>query len=791
MSITVTFTNPRQNYDGAGGKSEAIALSALEPVFQFDVVSQIKMEVRHDVTTKYSLETSHTLNALQKNSTFIITDDNGATVFRGVVTDKPTHTVVVSNEGNTATYLVVNGKGVEGALLDTVIPDASGNETWTRSTSTFKVGASGAMPLQPSSAYGTFQSDTLWPDPADAEGAKCYIKDASCATDTIAANILNTDVPPFYIEFTTADKGMTPQGWLKINAEWFYREGYDATGGGDKFRTQVIARAELGTAAANHTAGDDAYDKTAKRIGPQTPIVYRDDGGGDVKLRFQKEYQVMYGYGCFVLTSPASTDTFSGTYYVYDSDASLDATSTILYLEDLIMAMVTAPAAYGGAGFSSVQCDFDVTGVGITRYDYNPEDRSPIAWNAINELIAMLNLSDEIKFWYKHSTGKFRLAQLSNGVTDHTITGGIYRMESDESMADLCSAVRLAYTSDQDPNLVQQQYSYIQAPAAAGAVPDEYRRYTVGIGGGDWGGTYTSYATGDPADTDFGTDMLVDGKNDTLRMAYFEHDPGGAFDAGHFWFDAGAQVIKLDYLELWVNSYRAIEGWSRTTHNDNYEYEVRVEGCADYDTTINAPTSGEWLDLGGAIIGTPAPDGIAVKLEMDAPFLLPAVNAIRIVFDYMAGPKISGDFYWACIHQLIVRGNITKYALVQTTDNAALKTNPAYVYNVAAHKKLRGGINSSGAAGVPIVKIVDNIGPASEGAAYTIARAHLNGALHLYKQRQYATAKALATWPELGDTIATDGEYTGVCRMFKAALRGRQRDYQYRVLDYDAASVDS
>jgi len=164
-----------------------------------------------------------------------------------------------------------------------------------------------------------------------------------------------------------------------------------------------------------------------------------------------------------------------------------------------------------------------------------------------------------------------------------------------------------------------------------------------------------------------------------------------------------------------------------------------------------------------------------------------------VVWEYMAGPVDSGHKYWAAIHNIRIMGNITKYALVQTTDDVLNKTLPQYLYDVNAHVKLRGGVNADGSAGAQRVHNI-NIGAASEAAALTIGRAYLESSLILYKQHSYSYPGVLASKPELGDTIATDEDgggvdYTGVMREFTISVDGEATTIDYTVLNYAASNI--
>ena len=796
MTWIATFNNPEYNYSGGRtGLSATVQVTGVQANFQFGTVSNCGFSIAHDVISKYSLETDDTNNPTQLNGTFLLQLD-GLNVFRGYLTEDP-----VQYQQGGVRMLKLVGEGKDGVLLNALCPDANGEMTWTLRTSTFNVGASTPyLPLKKSDEFGTFIGSTLWPDPEDAEGAKCYIQDADCQTDTAygdagGGTITAATAAPFDLLFTTTDKKFAPQGWLKNNntGEWFYYEGYDNTGAGGRYKVSVKERAALDTTADDIDNGDTFYQKTAKIIGPEPPNVYKDTGGGapGVAIREGEEYSTQHVYGCFAYNGEAGSDDFYGNYYVYDSDQSLDGGSTVITIEDVVEALVTAPDTYGGAGFAAGDCNFSASAVGITRYDYDPTKKSKYAWGAIQELIKALNLADEYQFWYDHETDKFRLELVENaGAADVTMTKA-HRIQQERSLKDAYSGVIVEYTNDQNPNLVQQMYSDHVDYAGAGAAPEVWRKTTAE--GKSWGGTSTTLENPDGQDPDWGFDVLVDGRLDTNLRAEISHDPGGEFIYSWHWFGSGntPPTIRADEIIAEINAYRSNADRSRA--NENETYVMRIDGCNDFDATDQASieSSGTWYVL-GRIEGIAERDGETVKLEIDA-FIVREINAIRLVWEYMAGPVEDGHKYWATCHRLIVRGNITKYQFVQTS--ASTENDPLFVYDVAAHTKLRGGVNADGAAGSPRVKYV-KIGAASDEGAISLARTYLTNSLILYKRVTYTRQGALTALPALGKTVETDedgsgaADYTGVSRGWGIRATAKAGTVvTYTVMDTDAASI--
>jgi len=808
MTWTATFTNPKESYSGSGGLSATVPIPSARLHFSFDEVSTITMQIETDVVSKYSLDTADTTNPLQLNSQLLFQRDSDVW-FRGVVASKPYYTVAISDKGDVVNYLAVDCRGDEFALTRALCPDANGEYIWSVSTSTVQVGAAHPyLPLQPSVEFGTFNSPTLWPDPADATGAKCYLQNADSSQDAYSGYEDDTgfhaDTLPaagttpigdilFYLEFGTANAAFAPQGWLVLDSEWFYYEGYDPTGQSSAYRVAVKARAELGTTAAEHTLvpATTGYNKVGKTMGPEPPTVYKDAAGGTtfVAMRYNSEYKPHHTYGCFVISEDVGSSSFASTHYVYDSDKTLDGGSTVISLEDVVELIVTAPEEFGGAGFVAGDLDFDVTGINITRYDYSPKEKGQYAWQVIASLIQGLNLQDEVEFWYDHTQGKFRLAIIGNAVTPDFQFTNCSRVEREMSIDDVYSGVLVEYTNDEDPNLANADNAWHVGAAAAGAKPDTW--YQVPDGGASWEDGSNAVTSVDGAASNFGMTETVDGKLDSKLKAEILHDPADEFVFGEYWFGNGTTPpkIQLDEIRVFINSYRSTA--DRTRHNTDNTYVFRIDGATDYDTSSHTAT--DWQQLGAQIQGVGARDGTSVELQLTE-FIRKEVNAIRLVWEYMAGPVDDGHKYWGCVHNLIITGDIVKYSLVQTTDSAALQTNPAYVYDVDAHVKLRGGINADSSAGSPRIDNV-SIGAASEAAALTIGAAYLKTSLLLYSMRNYTYLGALTSKPEIGDTVATDetgsgsADYTGVIRELDVDVAADQTTTDYGILDYDAARI--
>ena len=571
---------------------------------------------------------------------------------------------------------------------------------------------------------------------------------------------------------SVTNKAFTPRGWVKIEVEWIYYDGYDNAEVDTKYRLRNCVRGQLGTTAVAHLAAVTVYNKVAKIIAPASVLLENDPLGGSayVPLRYGTEYSYDVTLGCFVLSGDAA-GTYRATFSVYDSDQSINVASTVYSIEDIIDRLVRAQAAYGGAGYDPADCTWDVTGLYITRFEYDPDNNAEYAWQCIQDVIDAIGLTEQYRFWYDHSTGVFRFGLVSVGAVDYTIDG-VTGIQSENSIEECYSGVLVKYTSDQILNRVNPTYSHylIADGGITPARPDYYR--AVASGG-------ENYEQPSPVDYtaagNAGIEYIVDSRKDSKLMGIFEaNNPGASFDFAHFYFGTGAvpPVIRLNRVSLTVGVYRGIEGWSRTRYRADYNYEVRLEGCDDYNSTTHV---GTWRDLGCSMQGTPGSTATTVTGEFDG-FALSNVNAVRIMFNYMAGPLQAGDYYWGAVHEFSIDGDSSTFVFVQTSDT--VKDDPLFLYAPSSHYKLRGGMNSASGAGCPRVLVYD-AGGTSEGAAISLGRLLLTTKLAKYSQRIYQYQGTFSTTlPELGDTIAIDedndgsAEYTGILMGISGQIQG-------------------
>jgi len=723
------------------------------------------MMIRSDVASKHNLETDDANNALQLNSTVVVTE-GAAYHFRGSVKHKPRF--VTLQDG---VYLQVRCEGWDGVLTQTFPVDpTTGSPVWTLESDTY---ALTDMPLQATSNYGSFQGSTLWPDPDDATGIKCYTNGAN---DPLDAGIDDDDVT---LTLSTVTKSFVPRGWVKIDSEWIYYDGYDnATDVDGKYMLYGLKRGELGTTAAAHLATTIVTEKLGKQIAPKTCKVENDEDGGTdyVEIRRGAKFDIHHMLGCFVLNK-AAEGTYRASYSVYDAfdadaeaEEKLDPASVSITVNDIVTQMMTGSADDFGPGFVADDLDFDTTTglIKVNRYDYDPEEKPVYVFDAIQDFLRSISLDKEVKFWFKHSTGKFRMKVISDDGSPAITLPNCSAVEEQKSLEDIYSGVRVSYSDDQTLNRATIDHCWHTAADGAGNRPTKWHAQW-------WLDNTKMVAESNDAGT-FGTRYAIDDDPKTVFGATWSYGVSGDVDMGHFWFGAGTTppLMYLKNMKLRIGGAGQIKDLANQQDycNPEKEYEMHVEGCIDYDSDAH---TGTWVDLGFSLKGKPGDNAGGWVTGEASAFSLTKVNAVRIVWDYMMGGKPQGGIsvprYHAYIYDLEINGDTIKYTNVQLTDT--VKGDPNYYYAEDPFEKLRGGIKASiGTAGVQRVTTED-IGAGSENAAVSTGRLMLLAGLRLHGQRRWEYRGVLPGTPELGITLkyeTTAEDYTGVLREYSMGI---------------------
>jgi hypothetical protein len=778
VTWTVTISNPTYVYElvpGTYGKQATdIPVTLWGGTVAFNGTTEAHLRIESNVAALYGLETNDATNALQLNSTVTIQKD-GAYWFRGFVFKKPKF--VNYPEGR---YLQVACLGTEAVLLQALCADAAGNAIWTLESSKWPLTN---MPLQATNAWGTFQGSTLWPDPDDANGLKCYTNGVSDTLDTT----VNASATTFILSVTY--KAFVPRGWVKIESEWIYFDGYDNSNVDGKYRLYNCVRGQLGTAAAGHTAPIAVQEKLGKEIAPAPYQLEWDDPVDDpdlgyVRRRRKSQYEIHAKVGCFVLPEPA-TGLYRASYSVYDEDKSFDAGSILISVNDIVKAICKSPVAYGGAGFADgdLSLSDETAALKVNRYDYDPQEKPLYAWDAIQDLLQMVGLEKEIAFFYRHSTGILRLEIVVNCASSFPVPH-VEEIESEMSLEDVYSAIAVEYTDDQDLNRACPTYGYHQVAGAGGASPDHY--YSCEKEGESW---QIPSPTAHDAAGKGGIVRCTDGKTGSKLVAVFTHNPAARIEHSQYYFGTGAPPVNLNEITLIVGNYRVIDAAWQDYYNSDKTWIVPLEGCIDYNPATH---SGTWVDLGCSLESKASPEGTFVEHTFNL-FSVRRVNAVRVMWDYMAGGKTAHS-HWAPLHDIEIIADQVKYVLVQLTDDPAKKGKSAYVYGPQSYEKLRGGVKATSGVGGSQRVMVYPIGAASHAAAVSLGRIALTTHLARWNQRRYGYRGIVPGNPELGITITvvedTGVSYTGVIREVAILADVNGIDIQATILDSSASVIE-
>ena len=429
--------------------------------------------------------------------------------------------------------------------------------------------------------------------------------------------------------------------------------------------------------------------------------------------------------------------------------------SFVISINEIVETICTASYERGGPGIDPADLVLAAGAIRVNRYEYDPDKKPKYAWDAIVTLLKAYSLEDELKFWFNHHTGQYQLGLIQTTIV-HFSVPFVERIEKDYGIEDLYSAVEIEHTDDQ--NLNQNDGIRCWHPAAAGfATIDQPTHWYRVFDSPSWLYKPKPYTTSDAAGN-FGMDVTADGRNDSKLMAFFHAHVTKEFVFGHWYFGDDLRMIDLEEIEVAFGCYRACNPKWQLYCSEEGEVIIRFEGCDDYNKITH---TGTWQPLGFRIKGKPPPGGDGkFAIASATQFSITKVNAIRIIFEYMPGPKEIGQ-YWAIIHSLRIIGNTTKYVYVQLTDQSYHKGNPLYVTADAAMRKLRGGVGSAGTPGSPRV-LTKSIGAASGGAAISIGRDTLKTHLRKHSMRRYEYTGALPVKPELGLSIGVDEDADGI-----------------------------
>ncbi|MFA5784878.1 MAG: hypothetical protein WC962_08350 [Phycisphaerae bacterium] len=765
--------------------SKSVPIAYGEKQAEIGAVSAMVFHIQEeDTLSLYDVETD-AANPLQLNSTVVVTRaSDAAVVFRGYVMSKP-----VMREFEQGAFMEVSCFGKEGVLTQTLCPHG-GSFQYTEESSSIAVTA---IVMQPSDAWEEYDDvSTLWPDPL-AEGAN-WLQDADCPSDTLDAGILAgaTDI----ILDGAGGGGFAPRGWVSIGTEWIYYPAcwYNGTHWqlGDTAGGNPCVRGELGTTAAGHLAAVAVINKRVKTTAPGEVKLY-DTVGGVTSTVPATQYSWNSSLGCLVLNRAAVvTDNFTADFNVYDEDGTLGG-GTIVLLEDIVTDILTADNTLGGAGFAAG--DITVTApLGVNRFEYDPSTKQPYAWNVIQDLMDTLGINEEYALLYNHTSDKITFTALAQKLVADIDCDYVRRTDSDVTLEDVVSGVLVKYSDEAAGELCDNGRAWHRAAAANTHFmgdPDH-------PGFSDSAGRVNSDVAGNG-----GLAYCIDDKIQSCAgWEYLNVDPGASFNHSDWWFGAPVAgvppIVRIETIALAVNTYRvAGSAWARTRYiaGDELKWEATVWGATDYNTGTHTAT--DW-ELCMTIRGDCNVNGGACNTVTVGGDEIPRkdVNALQIRFTVASGPKTAGDYYWGYVHHFNVTGTQSgSYLLVQTTDDVALQGNIQYVYAPLTHRKLRGGIGSSGAAGAPRCKMMD-IGASNRAGAQSLGRALLVQRLLLYNSRSYEIAEFMGTLPEVGLTARVDDdedgvyEYTGLIRGYNLTITPEETSVTLRLLDYNADMLE-
>ena len=477
------------------------------------------------------------------------------------------------------------------------------------------------------------------------------------------------------------------------------------------------------------------------------------------------------------------------------ADGSL-ITTVLLTLNDIVETLMTISTDNHGPGFTLSDLNLNCSAVKITRYDYDPVNRPKYTWDAIQELLASLQLADDIGFFYDHKLDKFSLIYMMNDTPAFQVSWSNI-IDKVDSLDEVYSAIRVEYDYDVGFNRVSSNYFW--HPAADAGTDGTFDRPTVWRKALTEDNIHISYYESNAAGS-WGVDAINDGNDKTWLGGIFKYIPTRPFLFGHAWFGDPVNdippIMNVNKLIIRANGYYQM--WPNTFSGDGAS-DLRIDCCSDYNSSTH---TGTWKEMCSNIKHVPTNSGDAYEVEITS-FIRPQCNAIRIWWNYMPGgwtgaqPQ-STEYHMGVIHDLIIEASMTTeggskaFAMCELSNSAADVGDPTKIYAPDSFRKLRGGVNAStGVAGTNRCEHYP-IGVASDQAAISMARYRLLAKQRKYQERVYEYRGLLPGIPRLGITVAVDedgdsvADYTGVLRQHTIAVGSDGVKIQYSLLNYNA-----
>jgi len=690
--------------------------------------------------------------------------DNGTTIFYGSVFSKE----IVQSEGETALRLSCPDPlwklKKAAAVLD-------GKYLWTRTT---------PPKALTSERLREVGDKNFWPEAN--RGNWLDIGDEN--TTTLGANIDDAVTTIKAATVAAGFGGLVPSGFIKIDDEWIWYDGYNDDGTDWYFYNCI--RGVLQTAAAAHNAAATITQRTSMKIHPGVAIhlerwdsvagKLEDVSAGDYTVQLEEGF---FGFGFQPIAAPYTA--LYATYGVFNEDD-----PDVVILSDVIEALLKTAVSEGGPGLEDADIDIDIDEIRLTRVR---ADQPMSVFDAIEALLAETGLksgadTDAIGFYYDHSTKKVcvkNIIQKDSGSEDHQYFEAT-QIDSDFSLEDVSSAIVALYSDVRPVQLACSGNTWfftngdLNVHGSGADVACLMYMDKDGWGRDGWNEDavminhkYKAY-------------KLFDGLRTTGVGVQFDADPAGTkVPLFYFWFgDETTPVSKaVDRIEIVLDP--------RRVSSDGNPFDVEVVGYKTVsDPTTTPPTVSGETALGGAAQVTLTPGFADDKPEI--------IIEISEIGEVLQGIGIKyGGVSWdgggakpaVLLKQVRVYGRENSAEFIQITDDTAKSSGsdaPLYMYAPESYAKI-----VDAAFGQHHEKTVD-FGAASRNAAISLARLTLLQSLVLWNTREYVIPH-IEYVPQIGETVLMPDGYSGVVLGKQIELYGGTARLQLRVLDFGAVLV--
>jgi len=547
------------------------------------------------------------------------------------------------------------------------------------------------------------------------------------------------------------DPGFPMRGFVQVGTEIIYYDGifYD----GFHYHLYNCVRGELGTI---HIAWPDfpivtfVTVLTPKMTAPNAELIEQVGDGQSYNPVTVTKYGRMPDLGAWEfniqwwdnISDPTGVFTprmdFYGTYQIYD-----ETSGSVLTLNDILFALVSAPAFDGGAGFVAGEYNnaLGTHNVAVNLYRYRLQEMEGRVQRVIDNLLTALQLDMNVLIKYDSENAKLNVEWLTQHVVpDFIITDG-RSIDFDRSTDEIYKIVNVIYEIEKAYNSLHEFRMWHPAPWGKKTAPStgnpNYRAHPD-----TWGDLGYVY----PADQNV-TDELrfnttlpgyiyplwnagftkhsCDDNQDSTMTAWFnrervhEDEIPKPWHGLYMWFGydpahpTTCPIMSLDEFKI------VIGAWRRGT------VTITIEGTDQGNPSNPEDPAIDWFSISPELdrVGGSAGDTDDRFTFSSTKFVYPNVNMLRVTWWDI--PTTGDGDSLATIREIFCRASMKRVQPIRLTADPTKQFNNQYVYAPNAYKKLYDIIATE--------KL--DVGIATENEAITIGRAELLKVLRFFEMK--------------------------------------------------------